>query len=83
METTCQGAVDIGSSKCLNRTMQYGNYIIIKYINKKNDSLNRTMQYGNFSTSECIAQLFQSLNRTMQYGNSMSGWKFRCVGANV
>ena len=31
----------------LNRTMQYGNFIFIKYIITDKESLNRTMQYGN------------------------------------
>ena len=69
METNGQGAVDIATLKCLNRTMQYGNLcsppaFVIKYL-----SLNRTMQYGNELIFDTPPRLFDRLNRTMQYGN--------------
>ena len=53
----------------LNRTMQYGNYILSPRALYCFFSLNRTMQYGNYAYREFPIFHHSRLNRTMQYGN--------------
>ena len=53
----------------LNRTMQYGNLLLLSKCVNVMVGLNRTMQYGNFSFWQLCVVSAYSLNRTMQYGN--------------
>ena len=55
--------------RCLNRTMQYGNFEEIKKKSREYEGLNRTMQYGNSLCRDKKVTKNRGLNRTMQYGN--------------
>ena len=64
---------------CLNRTMQYGNFIFFVLFQRIRYRLNRTMQYGNESAPHSATPDIRCLNRTMQYGNrhNITSFSFR------